>query len=228
MSRYLEVPFQDDPFRLFQALDQLYPKAFVYVAELEGEIWAAATPELFLNRDKQEVQTYALAGTLPVDSIEPWNEKTKHEQQIVTDYISKLWAEEGISPIQCDGPNTHEAGAVKHLLTMLRGQSPINWSASRLVQRMHPTPAVCGEPLLESQKWIEQHEGYDRSFYTGVVGSISPENWKLFVNLRCLRIKNNIARIYVGGGLTAESELQSEWRETEHKSRTLLSVMENL
>ena len=47
----------------------------------------------------------------------------------------------------------------------------------------------------------------------------------LFVNLRCMQLGDGHASLYVGGGITAESDPASEWRETEMKAETMLSVL---
>jgi isochorismate synthase len=47
----------------------------------------------------------------------------------------------------------------------------------------------------------------------------------LFVNLRCMQLAGRFAHLYVGGGITAESDPHSEWRETEMKAETMLSVL---
>jgi isochorismate synthase len=48
------------------------------------------------------------------------------------------------------------------------------------------------------------------------------------VNLRCAQITADRAYLFLGGGFTADSVVESEWQETENKARTLLNVIENL
>ncbi|HAJ99571.1 MAG TPA: isochorismate synthase, partial [Bacteroidales bacterium] len=47
----------------------------------------------------------------------------------------------------------------------------------------------------------------------------------LYVNLRCMNIRNDIAYIFAGGGLMPQSDLQKEWEEIQAKANTLLSVL---
>jgi isochorismate synthase len=72
-------------------------------------------------------------------------------------------------------------------------------------------------------------EKHDRGFYTGFLGpwNLSGES-KLYVNLRCAQLHKNKMSLYVGGGLTAESNPEDEWEETVRKSQTLLSVLEKM
>ena len=47
----------------------------------------------------------------------------------------------------------------------------------------------------------------------------------LFVNLRCMQIKGQNALIYVGGGVTKDSNAKDEWEETVNKAQTMLCVL---
>jgi len=51
------------------------------------------------------------------------------------------------------------------------------------------------------------------------------EKTDLFVNLRCMKILKDKLVLFVGGGLTEQSEPQSEWEETVLKAKTLLSIL---
>ena len=60
---------------------------------------------------------------------------------------------------------------------------------------------MCGIPLDISKEFISVNEDYDRSYYTGYLGVISPKNKsvKLYVNLRCAEVFNNFIKIYIIG-----------------------------
>lgn len=47
----------------------------------------------------------------------------------------------------------------------------------------------------------------------------------MFVNLRCLKREDNEIVIYVGGGVTRESDPEREWEETVSKSSTMLDIL---
>ena len=96
-----------------------------------------------------------------------------------------------------------------------------------IASALHPTPAVCGTPRLYSKHFIESNEGYKREFYTGYIGLMNNElsRSQVYVNLRCMKIEGNIANLYVGGGITADSEPKAEWEETQNKLQTMLHVL---
>ena len=79
-----------------------------------------------------------------------------------------------------------------------------------------------------SKEFILSNETYDREFYTGFLGELNYKKdnaTNLFVNLRCLKLENLNAAVFVGGGITAGSNAESEWKETQAKSRTMLNLL---
>jgi isochorismate synthase len=46
------------------------------------------------------------------------------------------------------------------------------------------------------------------------------------VNLRCAQLFRNQAFLYLGGGLTAQSNVEEEWQETENKAKTLEKIFQ--
>ena len=49
---------------------------------------------------------------------------------------------------------------------------------------------------------------------------------KAYVNLRCAQFSENAYCIYAGGGVTAESDAESEWSETSAKGASLVDIFE--
>ena len=91
-----------------------------------------------------------------------------------------------------------------------------------MLKELHPTPAVCGLPKAEAYAFIPENEGYERRYYSGFIGWLDPEGaTAISVNLRCMEIRSNEAKLYAGGGILASSEVQMEWEETEEKLKSL-------
>jgi isochorismate synthase len=94
------------------------------------------------------------------------------------------------------------------------------------VDAMHPTPAVAGQPKEDAICFIKQLEPHDRDYYTGFLGPVSQDmEIDLFVNLRCLKITPGYLSLYVGGGITLDSDPADEWDETSWKVESLLKIM---
>ena len=165
-----------------------------------------------------------MAGTQLWDTKKEWQPKELEEQQLVTDYIystlKSVSNQVSISPVE-----TVQAGKLAHLKSSFKAELSLGKSAFDLLKIMHPTPAVCGLPKESAMQFINQNEGYKREFYTGFIGEYSDKNSQLFVNLRCMQIVENKPLLYVGCGITAESNPQMEFLETENKAQTMREIL---
>jgi isochorismate synthase len=77
---------------------------------------------------------------------------------------------------------------------------------------------------------IAKYEQFPRQYYGGYCGPmLSPQSFNLFVTLRCMQVDTESRQyhLYVGGGITAKSTPESEWRETCFKAQTLLNLIPN-
>lgn len=192
--------------------------------------WLGATPEVLLDVQNDDITTMSLAGTALFKENEnhDWGAKELEEQQFVTSQILTSLKQVGATGITTQPLETVRAGAVQHLRTIINATMPYNKHAA-MVAALHPTPAICGLPTQQALDFIIKNEGYDRSFYTGYLGIVEPSVQKAtyYVNLRCMQLQHHEATIYVGGGITAQSNAQAEVEETIHKSQTM-GVLLNL
>lgn len=195
-----------------------YPSAFVHFSISKAGIWMGATPEILITQENELFTTVSLAGTKKTSENRAWTPKEIEEQAIVTRYIlSKI--EKETDKIYVSDTVSIKAGKIEHLKTTISFQS--QKSIDKFTQILHPTPAVCGIPKQKAMDVISQNEGFDRTFYTGFLGFKEGNHQQYFVNLRCMQIIQNKAILYVGAGITKDSNPTKEWEETEAKSETL-------
>ena len=212
----------------FQKLVQQYRSAFVYCFHHPKiGTWLGASPEQLLKANTDSFETMALAGTQKVEGDETviWQQKEKEEQQFVKDFIvSKL--KEASAEIQVSEAYSVKAGSLWHIKTDISGEFGADLNLKKAIQILHPTPAVCGVPKEIAKAFIMTNEGYNRSFYTGFLGELN-RNFAsdLFVNLRCMQIENNQAHLYMGCGITKDSDPEKEWRESVNKSMTMKRIL---
>ncbi|MDN3724046.1 isochorismate synthase [Aequorivita sp. SDUM287046] len=216
---------------LVEQLFSIYPTAFRYLwYHPHTGFWCGATPETLVEINNHSFKTMALAGTQPLSDRQPvlWGPKELDEQQMVTDAILDN-LQKVTSVLKISKPFTHQAGSLLHLRTDISGALK-NGKATltTIASALHPTPAVCGTPKKIAKNYILENEGYDRSYYTGFLGHVTEggNTASLMVNLRCMKIENNCASIFVGGGITADSKAADEWVETQNKMQTMLQVLQ--
>lgn len=236
-----------NPIELFRRLLAKYPTAFTYCwYHPKIGLWLGATPETLLKVENNRMSTMALAGTQAYKDSEDvvWGVKEQQEQQFVTDFIVESL--HGVMEnLRVTKPATVRAGGLLHIQTKISGT--LNGNLEEVIKRLHPTPAVCGLPKLASKTFIIEKEHYNRTYYTGFLGelNVKEKNTRntrrrniennaydtvktvsdLYVNLRCMQLESDAALIYVGGGITKDSNPELEWEETVNKSKTMKRVL---
>jgi isochorismate synthase len=214
---------------IFRKLANRYPDAFVYYVYIPGQsVWIGASPEIFLCRDTETLKTVSLAGTKCSSDMD-WTDKEYKEHEYVVRFIEEVFTLCKLGDYKKEGPDTVQAGDCFHLRTdfVVNREVSLN-QIDRLVKVLHPTPAVCGYPQTAALNEILKREPYDREFYSGFLGPVSSSGKiDLFVNLRCLKIDDGKAYLYVGGGITKDSDPLDEWDETLLKSRTIELIINN-
>lgn len=247
LARCEEIPHSApvDAETLFLEACRIYPHlCIMLVSTPQTGTWLMATPEVLLDGDGETWRTMALAGTMKARELAPdadcssastpwvdgdgmrdWSAKNKHEQQLVATYIQQC-----LSPFAAQltqrGPYTVQAGDLVHLRSDFMFNLHDTKSLGSLLEALHPTPAVCGLPKAEAQRFILENEHAHRSYYSGFVGLLNPKGeTHLYVALRCMQISDCCYRFYAGGGLLADSVEQQEWEETVAKMETMKKVV---
>ncbi len=236
--------------QLFEKLLNKYSSALVYCWYHPNiGLWLGATPETLMRIEGNQFSMMALAGTQEFKGTldVAWDNKEQEEQQIVTDFIIKN-LKQFVDNIKTSETETVKAGNLLHLKTMISANfTSKGFDLKQIISALHPTPAVCGFPKSIAKDFILKNEHYNREFYAGYLGELNFESilsprssrrnienraytttkksTRLYVNLRCMQIKNNKALIYVGGGITKSSNSEKEWEETVSKSKVIKSIL---
>lgn len=214
----------------FSLLAETYSDAFVFCWKFadEPEAWLGATPELLMERKDGRLHTMALAGTRKIEPAgTPWDDKNVEEQKMVSDFIHSVFSSMGLA-CQSSSVQTLRAGEIEHICTRFIAEIPEHGKMCELLGKLAPTPAVSGFPRSESLADIAELEPFDRNYYSGYSGIRSASGEEvLFVTLRCLSMHphSGDCTLYAGGGITALSEPESEWREVCAKMNTLSAVL---
>lgn len=212
-----------DPFTIFQNMLYKYPNAYCYLwFHPSIGLWMGATPETLISYKQGKLKTMSLAGTRNIsEKMQKWNAKEIEEQVLVTNYIKQKLNSKNIQP-NIGATTTITAGNLEHLCTIIESDIEKK-QIHEIVSLLYPTPAICGLPLNEAKTFITEEEPYNRTYYTGYLGEVfvQKDQVELMVNLRCMSFIDNKLSVYVGGGITASSDVDKEWEETVYKSFTI-------
>lgn len=219
-ARAIEIKdAQFDAFTHFLELMDAHPNAFCYLwFSPSTGVWMGASPELLLERKGGRIRTMALAGTRANDQ-DDFGSKELEEQDLVLNYLKET-LNPYINGLEITQKTKVNSGHLTHLKNELNGELTDRMeSIYPLIKALHPTPAIAGLPKAMAIDFIKRQEGFSRSYYSGYLGLHSNRESSLFVNLRCMQVLGQKQYIYVGAGLTHQSNPEAEWLETEEKAR---------
>ena len=133
--------------------------------------------------------------------------KEIEEQQIVSAEIK-----ENLSPL-CESIElrktiTVKAGPVEHLKSIIVGKSNASISKNNASSFAYISYCWASRPVALKLISIEEH---DRSFLR-ILRFQQPNLFSSYVNLRCLNLNSDKASIYVGSGITIDSNAEDEWQ----------------
>ncbi|GAB3518758.1 chorismate-binding protein [Emticicia fontis] len=236
-TKNINIPNDFEVVAVFDKLCRAYPNAFVSAVSIPGLgiVWMGASPETLVSQDAQGIfRTMALAGTQSAfdaegNPIKPsealWRQKEIEEHALVSRYIVSCLKKIRVREFEEEGPKTVIAGNLMHLrMDYIVDTVEINFPemATVMLDLLHPTSAVCGMPKEPAKQFILANEKYNREFYSGFLGPVNiQQESHIFVNLRTMKLQNGVATLYSGCGITADSNAEKEWIETEMKLQTL-------
>lgn len=218
-----------NPFDLLCSIDNGQKNNFAMLFQnKEGKSFISVSPERLYRREKRKISVDALSST--VERGESESEDKSLERQLFND--NKLQREhqaviDGVSSsleLLCDGQLKMESSKVlklsriQHLIALISGQLKENISDRKIIETLHPTPAVGGTPRDDAVDMISKLEPFDRGWYAGPIGYWGKKESEIVIGIRSLLIDNKRAHVFVGSGIVEGSNPEDEWNETESKN----------
>lgn len=223
----IEVTYSKQIHRLIHKVLAADTEGFRYsFFSAELGLWMGITPEVLVHSKNRDFKTMALAGTRKLEDLDinPFKEKERAEQAWVTKEIVEL-LNKSADLMHVGEVETVKAGKLAHLRTIIKGEIKSSLTTADIASVLHPTAAVCGYPKSLAYRYIEENELLNRSLYSGYLGRVQKESSALYVNLRCMSYQNEMIKVYVGAGITADSDPELESEEIRIKTSTLASIL---
>lgn len=233
LSRDVRVSFARalDERHLLRRLRARYPSCTTFA--FEGLV--GASPERLLRVNDAHAESIVLGGSA-------W--PTSHgcrpdlglasataaysEFEISAREVLRCMTELGLHPVAAE-PTVMRLPNISHYAVTIRGEFPpgSNPPAKSLLAlaKLHPTPAVGGNPTGPARELIRSLEGRPRGGYAAPVGWIDCRgdgDW--WIALRSGRIDGDTLVITAGGGIVSGSDPDREVLETAAKMEPLLDV----
>lgn len=223
-----------DPAELYRHLRRLSPSCFGGYLNCGHFQILSASPEEFLRLSKRAVQTRPMKGTRArgVDSKEDRklrgellnSQKDKAELLMITD----LERNDLGRVCQYGSINVKKMRTLEAYQTVFQTTSTVEGLLAKdkncfdLLRACFPSGSVTGCPKIRAMAIIEELEPHRRTFYTGSLGYIDfSGNMDFNVLIRSLLLHDDKICFYVGSGIVADSDAQSEYCETLIKAKAI-------
>lgn len=213
-----------------------YPDCHIVSFQVDGSTIVCASPELLVKLEGRQLETAALAASQrrsinEIEDAELGHElltdpKSRGEHEVVVREIVERLDDLTLSLDVDPEPAVRRFRNIQHLLTKIVGAVPGEIDILDLVERLHPTPAVCGRPFDLARRVITEHETFDRGWYAGPIGWLDANgDGEFAVALRTALLRGTKAWLFAGNGIMGDSNPDAELEEVRLKLHPLAEAL---
>ena len=238
MTQQLTVKSDKAPLDVFYDLRKNNPSTFGGYFDYGDFQIVCASPERFLKMQKGHVNTRPIKGTrkrgeTPEEDLlmrtELENsEKDKSELLMIVDLerndLNRVCRPGSVKVTELF--TVEEYATVFHLVSDIEGNLEEGKTVMDLLEAAFPGGSITGAPKYRAMEIIDELENNKRNLYTGSIGYLTLDGDCDFnIVIRTALHKNGMYYLGVGGGITAESDLEFEYEETLQKAKAVLQAM---
>ncbi|WP_321479171.1 aminodeoxychorismate synthase component I [uncultured Bacteroides sp.] len=186
------------------------------------------SPEIFVRIKQGAIYSYPMKGTidasLPNAREQLLNDpKEIAEHATITDLIrndlSMIAEEVKVLRYRYVKEIQTNQGLLLQTSTEICGKLATNYLSQlgELLFKLLPAGSITGAPKYKTTKIIDEAEGNERGFYTGIVGYFDGEQLDSAVMIRFIEQKEAKLFFKSGGGITSQSNAENEYQEMRQK-----------
>ena len=186
------------------------------------------SPEIFVRIHQGKISSYPMKGTID-DSIPSAAQllmndpKEAAEHATIVDLIrndlSMVASQVSVSRYRYLDTLQTNRGVILQTSSEIQGILPENdqehWGD--IIFRLLPAGSITGAPKKKTMQIIREAETYDRGFYTGIMGYSDGISLDSAVMIRFVEQEGEKMYFKSGGGITCQSDVESEYNEMKQK-----------
>ena len=185
-----------------------------------------ASPELFLRRTGELIESGPIKGTAP--TADELLDKDTAENVMIVDLVRNDLSRVAVTG-SVEVPHLlalEEHPGLVHLVSTVSAQLRPGTTWSDIIEATFPPGSVTGAPKSSAVRLLAELETAPRGPYCGAIGWVDADNHRaeLAVGIRTFWIESGLLKFGTGAGITWGSDPQHEWEETQLKARRLLTV----
>jgi para-aminobenzoate synthetase component 1 len=231
---------QINPVETFLHLNKSARAPFSCFLKLNGKYLLCASPERFLKKEKQQIISQPIKGTIRKSADKICNDKLKSELQnnskeraenvmivdLVRNDLGKSSKPGTVGVEELFG--VYEFNTVNQMISTVVATATEEMELSEIVANAFPMGSMTGAPKIEVMKNIERYENFKRGLYSGTVGYFTPDgNFDLNVVIRSIlyNATENYVSVRAGSAITYDSVPEKELEEILLKAENLLRIL---
>ncbi|MTI65302.1 MAG: anthranilate synthase component I [Firmicutes bacterium] len=234
LSQRLKVKTKIDPFKAYRKLRSLNPSPYMFYINFGEYHLVGSSPELLVKVNGDDIETCPIAGTRPrgesIKEDEKYmkelleDEKERAEHLMLVDLarndIGKVSKFKTVNVSQF--MDIHKYSHVMHIVSNVQGKMRDDLDMYDGLIACMPAGTVSGAPKVRAMEIIDELEEEKRGVYAGVVGYLGFNgNMDTCIAIRTIIFKDDTAYIQAGAGIVADSDPESEYKETLRKAKAL-------
>lgn len=226
LSQAFRFPPLLHPFLLFYQLNQQNPSPFSAYFRHEQFSIVSASPERFLSKRGQRLETRPIKGTIRRGKQAAEDDllkaallsspKERAELLMITDLmrndlsrISEIGSVETSEIWRCEA-----YANVYHLLSIIHSQAKKEFSSLEIIRSAFPGGSITGCPKLRAMEIIDRLEEDPRGIYTGSIGYITGKgDFDLNIAIRTCIGEKDFSSLHLGSGIVIDSDPLQEYQE---------------
>jgi len=239
MTQQLKITSKKHPYKVFEDLRINNPSPFGGYLNYGDFQIVCASPERFLKMENGLIETRPIKGTIRRGSTIEEDAKLKKELQNSEKDKSELLMivdleRNDLNRICIPGSvkvtenfAIEEYATVFHLVSTVVGKQRPDLDIADLIKAVFPGGSIAGAPKIRAMEIIDELENDGRGIYTGSIGYMGLDGKCDFnIVIRTALHINEEYKLGVGGGITCESDPESEYEETLQKAKAILKALE--
>lgn len=238
LSRRVTAGFSGDPFVAYRALRMINPSPYLFYLDFGETRLVGSSPEVLVRMRRGIVEVLPIAGTRPRGATPEEDrtlgeslladEKERAEHLMLVDLgrndVGRV-AEYGTVSVPVFG-RVERYSHVMHLVSQVRATLRSGLSAVDVLAACFPAGTVSGAPKVRAMEVITELEALRRGVYAGAVGYLGFDgSLDTCIAIRTIVVHRAELKIQAGAGIVADSDPESEYRETCAKMEVLLEAV---
>jgi anthranilate synthase component 1 len=237
-SRRVAFPAPDGGLPIYRRLRVSNPAPYMFYLRALGMELAGSSPEPLVRVEGRRVVTRPIAGTRPRGLTEVRDRLLEHELladpkeqaehamlvDLARNDLGRVCVPGTVRPTEL--MEVERFSKVMHIVSTIEGDLRPDMEPFDALAVTFPAGTVTGAPKRRAMELIAEHEPTPRGLYAGAVGYLTfAGDLDFCITIRTAVVAGGQVTIQAGAGIVADSDPETELRETQAKAAALLPAV---